>query len=99
MILNIINARLGLLLLSKLGGNTAMAHYGAATNLTDKLLIVPEGLGASIFPTMSALAKDAKDEAVILYQNYSRYVFMLGLPLAVGTTASAAKCSFTLSRT
>ena len=66
-----------------------MAHYGAATNLTDKLLIVPEGLGASIFPTMSALAKDAKDEAVILYQNYSRYVFMLGLPLAVGTTALA----------
>jgi len=87
MILNMINGRFGLLLLSKFGTHSTVATYGAATNLTDKLLVVPEGLGASIFPTMAALAQDSKEQAVELFQRYSRYIFLLGLPMAVGTTA------------
>ena len=88
MILNTINGRLGILLLSKYGGNTSVAMYGAATNLTDKLMVIPNGIGASIFPAISVLHKESKiDEAVALFRNFSRYVVLCGLPIAVGTTA------------
>ena len=88
MILNTINGRLGVLLLSKYGGNASVAMYGAATNLTDKLLVIPEGIGASIFPAISVLYKESKiDEAVALFRNFSRYVVLCGLPIAVGATA------------
>ena len=88
MILNTINGRLGVLLLSKYGGNASVAMYGAATNLTDKLLVIPEGIGASIFPAISVLYKESKiDEVVALFRNFSRYVVLCGLPIAVGATA------------
>ena len=65
-----------------------LAMYGAATNLTDKLMVIPNGIGASIFPAISVLHKESKiDEAVALFKNFSRYVVLCGLPIAVGTTA------------
>jgi O-antigen/teichoic acid export membrane protein len=81
-----INSRLGLILLSKIGGNTHVAIYGAATNLTDKLLVVPDGIGTSIFPAISSLFKEDKESAIRLFQKFSRYIFLFGLPMAVGTT-------------
>lgn len=92
MILNTINGRLGVLLLSKFGGNTTVAMYGAATNLTDKLMVIPEGVGAAIFPAISVLHKESKmDEAIALFQKFSRYIVLCGLPIAVGTTALSAE--------
>jgi O-antigen/teichoic acid export membrane protein len=81
-----LNSRLGLILLSKFGGNNHVAIYGAATNLTDKLLVVPDGIGTSIFPAISSLFKEDKEAAVRLFQKFSRYIFLFGLPMAVGTT-------------
>lgn len=92
MILNTINGRLGILLLSKFSGNPTVAMYGAATNLTDKLMVIPEGVGAAIFPAISVLHKESKiDEAIALFQKFSRYIVLCGLPIAAGTTALSAE--------
>ena len=85
-ILYTFNSRLGVLMIADLAGARAVAMYGAATNLTDKLLVVPEGIGASIFPAIASLAEGRRDEAIELYRSFSRYVLLLGLPLAAGTT-------------
>lgn len=85
-ILYTFNSRLGVLMIADLAGARAVAMYGAATNLTDKLLVVPEGIGASIFPAIASLAEGSRDEAVELYRKFSRYILLLGLPLAAGTT-------------
>lgn len=85
----LIGAKIGIVLLSKLATDTSVGIYGAANNLVEKLVVISGGICAAVFPTMAALYQTSKDEAVRLFQRFFLYLFILGLPIAVGTTILA----------
>ena len=59
------------------------------TDLIDRLLVFPDGICTAIFPTLAILHKNSPDEAAQLFRRYFEYLFMTGLPIAVGTTILA----------
>jgi O-antigen/teichoic acid export membrane protein len=79
----------GVSLLPLFGGVAAVGAYGAASVLIDRLMILPDGICTAIFPTLSALHKNAPAEAAQLFKRYFEYLFLLGLPIAVGTSILA----------
>ena len=63
--------------------------YGAANNLVERLMIIPDGICTAIFPTMAAVYQSSKEEANHLFQNYFLYLLLLALPLAIGVSILA----------
>lgn len=84
-----VGAKIGIIFLSKMSGDISVGIFGAANNLVEKLVIIPDGICTAIFPTMAALYQSSKDEAAILFQRFFLYLFLITLPIAVGTTILA----------
>ncbi|MBP7507590.1 MAG: flippase [Prolixibacteraceae bacterium] len=85
----LIGNRIGIILLSKLAGDASVGIYGAANNLVEKLLIIPDGICTAIYPTLAFLYSKSKDEAIELFQKFLFYLFLIGLPIAVAGTILA----------
>jgi O-antigen/teichoic acid export membrane protein len=85
----LIGTKIGIILLSKMSTDASVGIYGAANNLVEKLIIIPDGICTAIFPTMAALYQNSKEDAACLFQRFFLYLFLLGLPIAVGTTILA----------
>lgn len=81
-----LNTKIGIIILSKLEGNSQIGLYGAASNLTDRLMIIPDSLGTAIFPTIAILYIASKKETVDLFSRFFNYLILLSLPMAVGIT-------------
>jgi O-antigen/teichoic acid export membrane protein len=88
-LVSIVCSKVGVSLLPLFGGIAAVGAYGAATALIDRLLVFPDGICTAIFPTLAILHKNSPDEAAQLFRRYFEYLFMTGLPIAVGTTILA----------
>jgi O-antigen/teichoic acid export membrane protein len=85
----LIGTKIGIILLSKMATDASVGIYGAANNLVVRLAIIPDGICTAIFPTMAALYQSSKKDAAQLFQKFFLYLFILGLPIAVGTTILA----------
>ncbi len=86
-----LNTKIGIIILSKLEGNSQIGLYGAASNLTDRLLIIPDSLGTAIFPTIAILYIASKKEAVYLFGRFFHYLILISLPIAVGITMLSSR--------
>ncbi|MFA5014846.1 MAG: flippase [Actinomycetota bacterium] len=84
-----IGAKIGIIFLSKMSGDISVGIYGAANNLVEKLVMIPDGVGTAIFPTMATVYKSSKNDAAHLFQRFFLYLFLIALPIAVGTTILA----------
>jgi len=70
-------------------GASAVGTYGAASQLIDKLNIIPDGVCTALFPTLAATFKSNPEEAGALYRRFFGYFLLLALPIAVGTAVLA----------
>ena len=87
--INSFGKKIGIIILSKMGGDASLGFYGAAFALTSRLVIVIDGVSSAYYPTMSVAFKDSKEQAVQLFRKFFQYLFIIGVPVAVGGTVLA----------
>ena len=81
--------RVDTILLSIINGNEAVGLYNAAFSLMAALMFVPLVYVSAIFPMLSRLNISSKELLKISYERSVKYLIILGLPIAVGTTLLA----------
>jgi O-antigen/teichoic acid export membrane protein len=85
----ILENRLDVVLLSRLGTEREVGFYGAASTFIGALTLIPFAYRTSILPVMSRLYTRAPKDLIHLYAWSLRVLLGLGLPIAVGTTVLA----------
>ncbi len=88
-ILVVIYFRSDTIILSRLKGEMVTGWYGAAFRVFEVLFVFPSLISSAVFPIMSRFHVGAKDLNRVLYSKYLEYMFLLGLPMAVGATLLA----------
>ncbi len=78
--------RIDTIILSLLTNNSEVGIYNAAYNLLVALLFLPSVYVMAIFPVLSRLYVDSKKTLQFSYERSFKYMAILGLPIAVGTT-------------
>ena len=81
--------RVDTILLQIINGNVAVGLYNAAYSLMTALMFVPLVYVSAIFPMLSRLNVSSKELLKISYERSVKYLVILGLPIAVGTTLLA----------
>lgn len=76
-------------ILSLLKNSVAVGYYTAPYALMQALLFIPAAFTAAIFPILSKFHVSSKSSVEITYEKSFKYLSMLGLPIAVGTTLLA----------
>ncbi len=82
---------ISMVMLSLMKGDAAVGWYNAAYKLVYLLLFIPGAYFASIYPLMSQYFVSSAESLRIMYQRSSRYMLMLALPIAAGTTLLAGR--------
>lgn len=85
----ILDNRIDVVLLSRLGTEQEVGFYGAASTLIGALTLIPFAYRTTILPMMSRLYAQAPEDLSWLYGWSLRILWLLGLPIAVGTTILA----------
>jgi O-antigen/teichoic acid export membrane protein len=83
--------KISTLLLSFIQGDAATGWFNAAYTMAVSLTFVPAAFMGALFPVMSKLHVSSKDLAKVVYNESFRYMVVLGLPLAFGTTVLGDK--------
>ncbi len=81
--------KIGIVFLSKIGGDIPVGVFGAANNLVEKLIIIPDGICTAVYPAMIILFQKSTEETSLLFKQFYLYLILLGLPISVGTTILA----------
>ena len=81
--------RVDTILLNIINGNEAVGLYNAAFGLMTALMFVPFVYVSAIFPLLSRLNVSSKELLKYSYEKSFKYLFLLGMPIAVGTTLLA----------
>lgn len=84
--LGVLNDKIGIVFLSKMGGESSVGLYGAAIGLVSKLHVIPDSICSSIFPIISMLYSRSNEEVRNLFWKFFKYLSLIALPIAVGTT-------------
>ncbi|MBZ4646268.1 MAG: Membrane protein involved in the export of O-antigen, teichoic acid lipoteichoic acid [Clostridia bacterium] len=87
----IIYSRIDVLMLSIMKNDIAIGLYSAAYNLSDPLVLIPHAIIASLFPLMSKSSKSSTNMVKKYYDMGFKYIIILMLPVAVGTTLISEK--------
>lgn len=82
--LGLIYFRVDILILSWLKGDETVGWYNAAYGLLVGLMFIPDSLITALFPVMSRYYKNSEEALRLTYQKSVKYLFILGLPIAVG---------------
>ncbi len=85
----ILDNRTDVILLSKFSTEREVGFYGAANTIVGALTLLPFAYRTSIFPVMSRLYAEAPAAMRRLFNRSFKYLFLVGLPIAVGTTLLA----------
>ena len=72
-------------MLSLMEGDTVVGYYSAAYNLVNVLSFIPSAFVMAIYPVMSNYFKSSGSSLSKIYQHSVKYMYMLALPIAVGT--------------
>ena len=75
--------------ISFMKGDEAVGWYNAATRLLSVLTFIPVAYFTAIFPVMSRLHLSSQELLRFTYERSMKYMMILGLPIAVGTTLLA----------
>lgn len=84
-----VGGKVGAVLLSKFATEAAVGYFGAAYSLTDRLVVIVDGICTAIYPTLTVLYATSREEAGKLFQKFYEYLLILALPIGVGTTILA----------
>lgn len=85
----VLENRADVILLSRLGTERQVGFYGAASTFVGALTLLPYAYRTSVFPVMARLYGEAPTVLERLYDRSFKYLFLAGLPIAVGTTVLA----------
>jgi O-antigen/teichoic acid export membrane protein len=69
-------------LLSLLRGDAEVGYYGAPVKILEGLTIVPRILAYALIPTLAALHAASPGEVTGLYRRGTKYLLLVGLPIA-----------------
>ena len=83
--------RIDTIMLSVMKGDAVVGWYSAAYTLVIGLGIISGPLLSAVFPVMSRFFNSSKKALQMIYEKLFRYLFMVGLPIAIGTTLLADK--------
>ncbi len=86
--------RFGVVLLGRFSGQHAVGTFGAANNLLDRLVVIPDGVCTALFPTLSGAYARSREVAGKIYRTFFRLFLVVGLPIAVGTTVLAEPITY-----
>ncbi len=78
--------RIDMVMLSAMQGDAAVGWYNAACNLVYTLVIIPDMFSYAVFPVMSRFFVSSKEALKTTLQKSAKYLFILGLPIGVGTS-------------
>lgn len=81
--------KIDIAMLSSMQGDAAVGLYSAAYNLIDSLSYIPIALSTALLPVASRFYGGKNKELIDLAEQSVRFLFMLSLPIAVGTTVLA----------
>ena len=81
-------------MLSMMKGDASVGLYSAAYKLSEPLSLIPSALVISLFPIMSASFKSSREELIKTYRLGIKYILIIMLPIAMGTTLLADKIIF-----
>jgi O-antigen/teichoic acid export membrane protein len=90
-VLLVVYLRFDTVLLSILKGETAVGLYGAPSKLVDSLNLIYISITIALFPVTSKLFKYSKEKLMLLFERSLKYLLVLSIPIAVGTTILADK--------
>jgi O-antigen/teichoic acid export membrane protein len=76
-------------MLSVMQGNEVVGWYNAAYRLILVLLFIPAAFGLAIFPNISRFYIISQSSLRVAIEKYFKYMVILALPIAVGTTLVA----------
>jgi len=83
--------RIDTVMLSLMKGNDVVGWYNAAYRLIFVLMLIPTAVVGSIFPVIARLYVSSQDSMRLAYEKSFKYLLIIGLPIAVGTTILADK--------
>ena len=78
-------------MLSLMKGNAVVGWYNAAYRLIFVLMLIPTAVVGSVFPVISRLYISSKDSIRLTFEISFKYLLIVGLPIAVGTSILADK--------
>ena len=76
-------------MLSIMQGDAPVGIYSAAYKLCEPFSLISSALMISLFPLMSAYFKSSKDRVIKSYRLSFKYISIIMLPIAIGTTLLA----------
>ncbi len=88
-VVNIIAFKIDIIMLSMMKGDTVVGWYSAAYKLMEVLLFIPGTFVGAIYPVLSNFYISSQESLKLAYQNSFKYLSIVGLPIAVGTTILA----------
>ena len=87
--LDLIALRIATVMLSVMKGNEAVGWYSASFQLMQTLMFIPAAFLAALYPVVSRFYVSSEESLRFVYQKSFKYLCLLGLPIAVGTTIFA----------
>jgi len=72
----------GIVILSKFAGDLHVGLYGAAFNLVEKVLVIPDSICTSLFPVFIKSYRNSLDDLISIYKKFFKYFLILSLPIA-----------------
>jgi len=88
-IFGLIYGRIDTIMLSMMEGDAVVGWYNAAYGLVLAFKPIPQLFMNALFPLMASYHVSSKDSLKMIYEKSFKYLFILGLPLAVGITLLA----------
>lgn len=90
-VVGIIVFKVNIIILSMMKGNIVVGYYSAAYRLFETLMFIPVTFVGSIYPILSKFYVSSQKSLKLAYQKSFKYLSIMGLPIAVGTTLLADK--------
>ena len=83
--------RIDTVMLSFMKGDAVVGWYNAAYNLIFGLMFIQGSFNTAIFPVLSQLHVTSTNSFRMVYERSFKFLFCIGLPIAVGTTLLAKR--------
>jgi O-antigen/teichoic acid export membrane protein len=90
-VVDLIAFRIDIVMLSMMKGDKVAGWYSAAYRLMEVLLFIPAAFAGSIYPVLSNSYVSSQNFLKFAYQKSFHYLFIIGIPIAIGTTLLADK--------
>jgi len=90
-VVDIIAFKMDIIMLSMMKGDMVVGWYSAAYRLIETLMFIPATLAGAIYPVLSNFYVSSQESVRLIYKKSFKYLFIVSLPVAVGTTILARK--------